>query len=105
MAGSRSRDGMGRFVKGNPGGPGRPRSNKEEKYLAAMSEACDEEAWQAIVLRATQDAINGDAKARTWLSDYLVGPPTIRIVEKPLTQEFLRKVFSDDPVEDADLEE
>jgi hypothetical protein len=69
------RDAGGRFAAGNAGGPGRPRRDTERAYLAIMSEACSPEAWREIVQSAVTDAKAGDAKAREWLSGYLVGKP------------------------------
>ncbi len=65
----------GQFDKGNPGGPGRPPLMTERKYLRATIVACDPEKWQVIVKRAVDDAKSGDAKAREWLSGYLLGKP------------------------------
>lgn len=72
------RDAHGRFTRGNPGGPGRKPRATEERYLKTMTEIVDDEAWEAIVKRATQDAINGDAKARAWLTNYMIGQPIAR---------------------------
>ncbi len=69
------RDRAGRFATGNQGGPGRPRRATERAYLAAISEACPQDAWREIVARAVADAKTGDAKARDWLAAYLVGRP------------------------------
>ncbi|MCX6048124.1 MAG: hypothetical protein NT075_23745 [Chloroflexi bacterium] len=69
------RDSRGRFVSTNAGGPGRPRIEIEQEYLMTMDQAVSGEAWQAIVERATLDAENGDARAREWLSSYLLGMP------------------------------
>ncbi len=66
----------GRFLPGNPGGPGRPRRTIEADYVAALSEAVPIEAWRAIVAKALEQAQSGDAKAREWLGAYLVGKPT-----------------------------
>lgn len=71
MAGGR--DENGRFTAGNPGGPGRPRRAIERQYLAALSDAIPLDEWRAIVSRAVQDAKDGDAKAREWLSRYALG--------------------------------
>lgn len=68
----------GRFKVGNPGGPGRPKRQTEASYLAVMMEACDLEAWRAIVGQAVADALIGDAKAREWLGRYLVGEPATK---------------------------
>jgi hypothetical protein len=66
----------GRFVSGNPGGPGRPRRAIERDYLAALSEAVPMDRWRKIIERAVSDAEQGDAKARESLSGYLAGKPT-----------------------------
>jgi hypothetical protein len=69
------RDAAGRFVPGHAGGPGRPRRAVEADYLAALSEAVPMETWKRIVARAVEDAEQGNAKARAWLTAYLVGKP------------------------------
>ena len=67
------RDRRGKFVAGGPPGPGRPRRLTESHYLAKLSEAISLNDWQQIVRKAKEDAINGDWRARSWLSDYLLG--------------------------------
>ncbi len=67
------RDASGKFVKGHPGGPGRPRRDTERQYLAALQEACPPETWKAIVETAVRDAGQGDRYAREWLSAYVMG--------------------------------
>ncbi|MCB0123666.1 MAG: hypothetical protein KDE58_15545 [Caldilineaceae bacterium] len=74
----RHRDSMGRFTAGNPGGPGRKKREAEEVYLATMEQVATLDAWRKICDRAVADAIAGDAKARSWLSGYLLGLPTQR---------------------------
>ena len=72
------RDENGRFVKGHDGGPGRPKRSTEEKYLAALSRRVTIRDWEKIVDVAVARAKTGDATARTWLSDYLMGKPVQR---------------------------
>lgn len=72
-----TRDEKGRFIKGNPGG-GRLKRSTEEKYLAILRETITPEDWQDICIRAIQDAKRGDAAARKWCADYLIGPPIER---------------------------
>lgn len=69
----------GRFARGNPGGPGRPRRLIEADYLKALSDAVTPEDWRAIVRAAVDAAKSGDARARDWLCRYLLGekPPTL----------------------------
>lgn len=68
------RDERGRFVPGNPGGPGRPRRETELTYATATQEGCPPDKWLAIVKRATDDALNGDGGARSFLARYLLPP-------------------------------
>jgi hypothetical protein len=63
----------GRFLPGNPGGPGRPRKTVERAYLDELVGVVTAEKWRAIVERAVTDATAGDASARTWLSKHLLG--------------------------------
>ena len=67
------RDGRGQFAVGNPGGPGRPRRAVEQDYLATLADVVTVEDWREIVQRARDDAKRGDAKARGWLAEFLLG--------------------------------
>ena len=69
------RDHMGRFAAGNSGGPGRPKRQAEEDYLQTLSERIPLALWAEIVDKAASDAAAGDAKARDWLSKYLMPQP------------------------------
>lgn len=69
------RDKNGRFAKGNGGGPGRPRKQREIRYYEVTQESCTFADWKEIVKKAVQDAKTGDTAARRWLSDYLMGAP------------------------------
>src|SRR5262245_24253498 len=69
------RNSRGQFAPGNAGGPGRPRRVAERDYLVTLAEECPPETWRAICRRAVADAAAGDAKARDWLSRYLLGNP------------------------------
>ena len=69
------RDHMGRFAVGNGGGPGRPKRQTEEDYLHTLSERVPLALWAEIVDKAASDAAAGDAKARDWLSKYLMPQP------------------------------
>lgn len=77
------RDHRGRFVPGHTyKSGGRPRRATELTFLKKLRDVVTEEAWQQIVHSAISAAIDGDAKARDWLSNYLLGPPTgSRLVE------------------------
>lgn len=78
---SEDRDKRGRFVVGNPGGPGRPRRAIEREYLAAISEAVSLDDWRAIVGQAVKAAKEGDDKARAWLARYVIGDNPITLTE------------------------
>jgi|TARA_Y100000310_G_scaffold53034_1_gene48653 hypothetical protein len=71
------RDDKGRFAEGNSGGPGRPRRAIERDYLRTLAEACPLETWEVIVVKAVKEAVEGDEKARAWLSKYLLGNGTL----------------------------
>jgi hypothetical protein len=69
------RDEGGKFVKGNPGGPGRLPRAREDRYLEITMQTVTFDDWRKIVEKAARQAMAGDAKAREWLSGYLVGKP------------------------------
>jgi hypothetical protein len=73
------RDEKGRFVKGYGGGPGRPKKERELKYYQIMETSVSTKDWTEICQRAVMDAKRGDAAARKWLSDYLIGVPVQRM--------------------------
>ena len=76
------RDENGRFTngnqaaKGNKGGPGRPPKAREERFLEITLSKVTYKDWAEIVERAVTQAKRGDATARKFLADYLLGPPT-----------------------------
>ena len=72
------RNAKGQFVKGYKGGPGRPKKTREERYLEITKSVVTFDTWKKIVARAAMDALRGDAQARKWLSDNIIGPPTQR---------------------------
>ncbi len=73
------RDENGKFVKGNKGGPGRMKKEREEKYYDITVTTVTFEQWKRIVTKAAQQAERGDHVARKWLSDYLQGAPVQKI--------------------------
>jgi hypothetical protein len=70
------RNDKGQFVKGGPGGPGRPKKQVEQEYFDLTVGGVSPDDWQAIVKRAVKQAKEGNGYARSWLSDYLMGKPT-----------------------------
>ena len=68
------RDERGRFRNGHAKpGPGRPARETEAEYLQTLATVATPERWKAICERAVIDAVDGDYKAREWLSRYLIG--------------------------------
>ena len=72
------RDANGRFAKGYSGGPGRPPKEREERYLEIARSTVTFKQWAAIIKKAADQAERGNAVARKWLGDYLMGPPVQR---------------------------
>jgi hypothetical protein len=68
------RDATGRWTKGTTGNPaGRSPREREERYYQIMMTTVTFENWKRIIEKAVQQAEKGDAQARKWLSDYLIG--------------------------------
>jgi len=82
----------GRFVAGNPGGPGRPKKAVERAYLDELVDVVTAREWRAIVRKAVTDAKDGDAAARAWLSRHLLGddPPAVASLVEELRAELER---------------
>ena len=71
-----ARDSKGRFVKGASGNPqGRLPKQTETSYLQVSESVCTFDVWREITMKAVEQAKRGDARARQWLSDYLIGKP------------------------------
>ena len=64
----------GQWVTGTAPGPGRLPHLAEVKYLRGMHSVVSVDDWKAITLRAVEDALDGKASARNWLSKYLLDP-------------------------------
>ena len=68
--------GKGGFQKGQSGNPkGRAPKTKEEKLRKVLVSTVTLKDFREIVKKASDLAKRGDAPARKWLSDYLLGPP------------------------------
>lgn len=73
------RDENGRFVKGQSGNPkGRPKKERSERYYEIAISACTYEDWRAVWKKAVEQAKRGNATARKFLADYLIGSPVRR---------------------------
>lgn len=75
MENQSGRDAKGRFVKGHKSKGGRPSLQREIRYYEILMGSVTFEDWRRIVEKAAEQAKRGDAVARKWLSDYLVGQP------------------------------
>lgn len=73
------RDENGKFVKGNPGGPGRPKKEREMKFYDLTLSTVTFDDWKEIIKKAVIQAKRGDGVARKWLADYIMGPPVQRL--------------------------
>jgi len=73
-----TRDENGKFAKGNGGGPGRPKKEREYDFYRILISTVTRDDWRDIIKRAVQDAKRGDGPARKWLADYYAGPPVER---------------------------
>jgi hypothetical protein len=72
------RNAHGRFVPGWRGGPGRkPGGNHalRAEYLSELSETVPLHQWHEVCRIALRQALEGDARAREWIANYLIGRP------------------------------
>jgi len=73
----------GAFQKGNAfgvgGRGGRPKREFELKFLRTLVDTVSPEDWCAIIQKAVAQAKDGNHRARSWLSNYLIGTPLQRI--------------------------
>ncbi len=76
----KGRNASGTFALGNTFGKGRPRRAVESEYLAALGNAVTLDTWGEIVKKAVEDAKAGDAKAREWVSRYVLGTEPIGLM-------------------------
>jgi len=66
----------GQLKKGSVLNPnGRPKKERETQYRDILISTVTFERWKKIVLKAADQAERGDAVARKWLSDNLIGMP------------------------------
>ena len=69
-----TRDEKGRFIKGASGNPnGRSPKDREERYYEITLSTVAFDDWQQIIKKAAEQAKRGDAVARKFLADYLIG--------------------------------
>ena len=65
---------------------GRPPKEREVKYYAITMSTCTFADWKEIIQKAVKQAKGGDAVARKFLADHLVGVPeqTVNVGADPI---------------------
>lgn len=74
--GSSGRDCLGRFQKGNAGGPGNPLARKASQLRSMLMRSVTASELRNVVKALVQAAIAGDVQAARVLLDRVLGPPT-----------------------------
>lgn len=69
------RDARGRFVDGNPGGPGNPYAAAVATFRSAIIDAVTEDDVREVVEALVAEAKGGNLTAARLLLDRLLGPP------------------------------
>ena len=69
------RDGLGRFTRGNPGGPGNPHAPRVAQLRAALLEAVTADDVRAVLLALISEAKGGNVQAIRLFLDRVLGQP------------------------------
>ncbi len=78
------RDRLGRFIRGNHGGPGRPKGKRDPAYMDIVAEVVSYDDWRAMIDRVKRYALGSDIDfdAVKFLAPYLLGrPPSAAPIE------------------------
>jgi hypothetical protein len=87
-------DDRGRFVKGNPGGPGSPYQGHVDTLIRAARDAVEPDVFAGIMRKMASLALQGNVKAAHFVFDRLVGRATEHVkVEASVTHQELREAF------------
>jgi hypothetical protein len=93
----------GRFLKGNPGGPGNPYVKQVAQLKAALFEALTTDDIQAVMRRMRDAALAGDVAAARLLLEYTVGKPlpggTASALDAELTERLNTDALSNDDLQ------
>jgi hypothetical protein len=76
LNGSNGRDGRGRFVVGNPGGPGNPYAKRVNELRSALFRAVDAESMEKAAAAVLEKACDGDIAAFRELCNRTLGLPS-----------------------------
>ena len=96
--GENGRDVMGRFARGNAGGPGNPYNAQVAKLRAAMMAAVSEQDITQVVAMLIQEAKKGDVAAARELLDRVFGKAAGKMdlaIETPESAERAAQVQTD----------
>jgi hypothetical protein len=85
--GANGRDASGRFVKGNPGGPGNPFARRAAQLRRVLSMAVSDEDIEAVAHVLLEKAKAGDVAAARLLLSYAIGQPTAAVDPDTLDQQ------------------
>ena len=69
------RDQRGRFLRGNPGGPGNPHVRRQSEYQTAVQEAVTPERLAVLMRQVLKAALEGDMTAARVVFDRVLGKP------------------------------
>lgn len=107
-----TRDESGRFVNGNPGGPGRPKGSKGHSIKAALERAIDESFREldgrsildALAARAIKAAAEGDFRFWKEIIDRFDGPIKQKIEQDQTVyiERLSRRSLSEDDEQELD---
>lgn len=70
------RDDKGRFVRGNPGGPGNPFARKTAALRSALIRKMDEDRIEKLADKLIEQALDGDVPSARLVLQYAIGLPT-----------------------------
>lgn len=96
---SDQRDERGRFKPGCAPGPGNPLVKRVAEYRNALMECVSIDDYKRVIKRMVEDAINGDAAARSEMLNRLHGRPTqpLEISDAAETQPMAFAAILNDP--------
>lgn len=95
-----ARDQHGRFLKGNPGGPGNPNARRAAALRKALCEAVTAEDMYKVGKVMLQKALEGDVQAAKFLASYVMGRPMSAPDSDRLDLEEL-KIYTDEAAASA----